>query len=60
MRDRMTDMYCILGALYKAAAESGNCPTVEHARQLSPLGEAYNKELLLSGADFRVLIAIGN
>lgn len=56
----MTDMYCILGALYKAAAESGNCPTVEHARQLSPLGEAYNKELLLSGADFRVLIAIGN
>lgn len=55
----MTDMQWIARALYKAAAELGNCPTVEHARQLSALVEAYNKNLPLSGANFRILIAIG-
>lgn len=55
----MTSAYGISRALYKAAAELGNCPTVEHARQLSSVGEAYNKNLPLSGANFHILIAIG-
>lgn len=50
---------CMSQTLYKAAAESGNCPTVQHARRLLSIAEAYNEELPLSDADFRIMIAIG-